>query len=47
MPVVIGDVADLSGLREIGARLASEEPARSAHAAHAEEAGEPAPAGRP
>jgi anion-transporting ArsA/GET3 family ATPase len=47
VPVVIGDVADLSGLREIGARLASEEPARSAHAAHAEEAGEPAPAGRP
>jgi anion-transporting ArsA/GET3 family ATPase len=51
VPVVVGDVADLSGLREIGARLASEQPARSAHAAHADEApeetGEPAPAGRP
>ena len=47
VPVVVGDVADLSGLREIGARLASEEPARSAHAAHAEDADESAPAGRP
>jgi anion-transporting ArsA/GET3 family ATPase len=44
VPVVAGDVADLDGLREIGARLASGEPAHSAHAGVTEE---PEPVGRP
>ena len=40
-----GDVADLDGLREIGARLASAGPAESAPPA-VREADEPEPAGR-
>ncbi len=46
VPAVAGDVADLDGLREIGARLASAGPAESAPPAD-QEADEPEPAGRP
>ena len=45
VPAVAGDVADLDGLREIGARLASAGPAESAPLA-VREADEPEPAGR-
>jgi hypothetical protein len=45
VPAVAGDIADLDGLREIGARLASDGPAESAPAAVRED--EPEPAGRP
>ncbi len=45
VPAVAGDVADLDGLREIGARLASAGPAESAPPA-VREADEPEPAGR-
>jgi anion-transporting ArsA/GET3 family ATPase len=44
VPVVAGDIADLDGLREIGARLASAAPADSVST---QEADEPEPAGRP
>ncbi len=45
VPAVAGDIADLDGLREIGARLASAGPAESAPLA-VREADEPEPAGR-
>jgi anion-transporting ArsA/GET3 family ATPase len=45
VPAVAGEVADLDGLREIGARLASAGPAESAPPA-VREADEPEPAGR-
>jgi anion-transporting ArsA/GET3 family ATPase len=46
VPAVAGDVADLDGLREIGARLASAGPVESAPAA-VREADEPEPVGHP
>ena len=46
VPAVARDVADLDGLREIGARLASAGPVESAPAA-LRESDEPEPAGRP
>jgi anion-transporting ArsA/GET3 family ATPase len=45
VPAVAGDVADLDGLREIGARLASAAPAESAPST-LRDADEPEPAGR-